>query len=239
MTLTNQAPLVLHIANKNYSSWSLRPWVLMKVLKVDFQEQMHFFAVSDAEMASNFADFRKFSPNGKVPCLEANGSAVWDSLAIVEYLNERVRGVWPSDGRARSWARSATAEMHSGFVPLRSTCPMHCRYRVQLNGISAALQDDLNRLDELWQEGLTQFNGPFLAGKEFSAVDAFFAPVAFRIQSYVLQLSDSAMRYVERLLNVEPMQAWYQQALVEPNGDPAHDRAALAHGHLLHDLRAT
>jgi glutathione S-transferase len=238
MKSANFAPsLILHIANKNYSSWSLRPWVLMKHLQIEFDEQMHSFAASDNEMASNYAQFRGFSPTGKVPCLQIGPLAVWDSLSIIEFLNERYNGVWPTDGAARAWARSAAAEMHSSFVPLRSTCPMHCGYRVQLNEISSSLQSDLNRLEELWQEGLASFGGPFLAGKHFTAVDAFFAPVAFRIQSYGLELSAQSMHYVNTILALEPMQAWYQQALLETSLDPAHDKAALLQGQLMQDLR--
>ena len=234
----NAPDLILHIANKNYSSWSLRPWVLMKHLNIEFQERMHLFAPSDAEMASNYSAFRGFSPTGKVPCLQIGQQAVWDSLSIIEFLAERFTGVWPSDGAARAWARSAAAEMHSGFSPLRSTCPMHCGYRVQLNEISNSLQADLNRLDELWQEGLKTFGGPFLAGSNFTAVDAFFAPVAFRIQSYGLKLSERSMQYVGRVLTLDALQTWYQQALLETSVDPAHDKAALLHGQLVQDLRS-
>jgi glutathione S-transferase len=238
MTTTMSAPtLTLHIANKNYSSWSLRPWVLMKHLGIPFQEQMHFFAASNTEVASNHAAFRGFSPTGKVPCLQVGSHAVWDSLSIIEFLNERYNGVWPTDGAARAWARSAAAEMHSGFTPLRSTCPMHCGYRVRLNEVSSTLQSDLERLDELWQQGLNNFGGPFLAGSNFTAVDAFFAPVAFRIQGYALELSKPSMHYVQRLLALDSMQAWYQEALLEMSIDPAHDQAALQHGQLLQDLR--
>jgi glutathione S-transferase len=234
---TNAPSIVLHIANKNYSSWSLRPWVLMKHLKIEFQEQMHSFTPSDSAMASNYVAFRSFSPTGKVPCLQIGTLAVWDSLAIIEFLAERYAGVWPTDGAARAWARCATAEMHSGFVSLRSTCPMHCGYRVQMNEISSALQSDLSRLDELWSEGLKAFGGPFLSGPNFTAVDAFFAPVAFRVQGYGLKLSEASMQYIDRVLTLESMQNWYQQALLETSTDPAHDKAALQHGQLMQDLR--
>ena len=116
----------LHIANKNYSSWSLRPWLLMRMLAIPFEERLTPFPTG-----SSWSLFRPFSPNGRVPCLIDDGWAVWDSLAIAEYLAERHAGVWPSDARARAWARSAAAEMHSSFTALRNACPMSCGVRVQ------------------------------------------------------------------------------------------------------------
>lgn len=107
-------------------------------------------------------------------------------MAITEYLAEQHPGVWPADAKTRAWARCAAAEMHSGFTALRNTCSMSCGVRVKMNEISPALRNDINRIGELWQEGLTRFGGPFLAGKQFSAVDAFFAPVVFRIKTYQL-----------------------------------------------------
>ena len=116
----------LYIANKNYSSWSLRPWLLMRVLAIPFEERLTPFPTG-----SSWSLYRPFSPSGRVPCLIDDGWAVWDSLAIAEYLAERHAGVWPSDARARAWARSAAAEMHSSFTALRNTCPMSCGVRVQ------------------------------------------------------------------------------------------------------------
>ncbi len=169
----------LHIANKNYSSWSLRPWVLMAALDIPFTEQLTPFSTGAVQTA-----LKAFSPTAKVPCLADDQHVVWDSLAIVEYLAERHRGVWPEESKARTWARCASAEMHSGFTALRNQCSMSCGVRVALPEISAALRDELARLDVLWTECLTRFGGPFLAGNTFSAVDAFFAPVVFRIQTY-------------------------------------------------------
>src|SRR5690606_8524787 len=129
-----------------------------------------------------------FSPSGKVPCLVDGETVVWDSLAIVEYLAEKHEGVWPSDARARAWARCASAEMHSGFTALRTHCSMTCGQRIRLHEYPDALKRDVDRLCELWRSGLESFGGPFLAGRRFSAVDAYFAPVAFRVQSYELTL---------------------------------------------------
>jgi glutathione S-transferase len=173
----------LHVANKNYSSWSLRPWVLLSELGIPFEERLSPFLPGSG---SSWADFRAFSPTGRVPCLHDGDEVVWDSLAIAEYLAERHAGVWPPDARARAWARCAAAEMHAGFATLRNDCTMNCGVRVRLHGVSASLQKDLARLGELWNEGLQRFGGPFLAGRSFGAVDAFYAPVAFRIQTYGL-----------------------------------------------------
>ena len=224
---------VLHIANKNYSSWSLRPWALMTQLGIPFAEVLHPFGDG-----SNFAEFRKFAPNGKVPCLQNGDQTIWDSLAIAEYLADNHNGVWPDDARARAWARCACAEMHSGFGHLRNQCPMSCGVRVELNRpYNQDLLADIARLTELWEGGLAQFGGPFLAGKTFTAVDAFFAPVAWRINSYGLPVSPAVLGYAQMLMAQTSMQAWYQAALVEKLIDQPHDDAALAHGKLIADLR--
>lgn len=222
----------LHIANKNYSSWSLRPWVLMRALDIPFQEAIHPFAD-----VGNWNSFRTFSPTGKVPCLIDGDTAIWDSLAIAEYLAETCHQVWPADKGARTWARCASAEMHSGFQALRNICSMNCGVRVKLFEVSDTLQKDLSRIDELWCEGLQQFGGPFLAGTTFTAVDAFYAPVVFRIQSYGLLLSKDAMGYVQRLLALKPMQDWYADALQETWRDPSHEQDIAAAGILSNDLR--
>jgi glutathione S-transferase len=223
----------LWIANKNYSSWSLRPWLLLRQLQIPFEEQLAPFAGNN-----NWDAFRKFSPTGRVPCLVDGDTTVWDSLAIVEYLAERHAGVWPAAAAVRAWARSAAAEMHSGFAALRSCCGMTCGLRVRLHEISPNLQRDLTRVAELWDEALQRFGGPFLAGPAFSAVDAFFAPVAFRVQTYSLELSLAANAYSARLLELPALKSWYQQALAEPWRDTDHDAAVRMHGTVLQDLRA-
>ncbi len=225
--------LTLYIANKNYSSWSLRPWVLMKVLGIPFNEKL-----VPLEAGSCWDTFRIFSPNGLVPCLHDGDLVVWESLAIVEYLAERHDGVWPQNPAARAWARSAAAEMHAGFAPLRNECGMNCGLRVQLNSISPALQGNLDRLDELWTGGLEEFHGPYLAGDSFTAVDAFYAPVAFRIQTYGLPLGEAAAAYSRRLLNMDTMREWYAAALLEKWRDPDHEKDVRVSGEVTEDLRA-
>ncbi len=223
----------LYISNKNYSSWSLRPWVLMKELSITFEEKIFPFAEG-----SNWEAFRAFSPNGKVPCLHHDELVVWDSLAIAEYLAEHHDGIWPEDPAARAFARAAAAEMHSGFGTLRQECPMDCGVRIRLSNISSDLQRDIDRIDELWCEGLNRFGGPFLAGAKFTAVDAFFAPVAFRVNTYSIPLSAKALDYSNRLLALDSMLNWEAAALKETWREPEHEQQALKAGILLADYRS-
>ncbi|AYF32520.1 glutathione S-transferase [Vreelandella alkaliphila] len=227
----------LYIANKNYSSWSLRPWVLMKALNIPFNEHVMPF---EGGVGESNATFRRFSPSGLVPCLVDSDDEVevWDSLAIVEYLAETYPDVWPEDKVARAWARCASAEMHSGFSALRNECSMNCGVRVALKELSVGLNNNLARLDTLWQEGLERFGGPFLAGKQLSAVDAFYAPVAFRVQTFSLPLSEVSQAYVQRLLTHPAMEEWYQAALAETWREPMHEQDTIKNAALLNDYRA-
>jgi glutathione S-transferase len=222
----------LFIGNKNYSSWSLRPWVLMRELNIPFREQLVPFGG-----AQNRDAFRGFSPTGKVPCLVDGNITVWDSLAIVEHLAERHAGVWPAETAPRAWARSASAEMHSGFTGLCNACTMNCGIRVALKAPEPALQRDLARLEELWADGLAQFGGPFLTGPRFCAVDAFFAPVAFRFQTYDPPVGIGARRYAAALLALPSMREWYAAALAESWREEEHEAEARAAGEWRADLR--
>lgn len=222
----------LYLANKNYSSWSLRPWVLMRAVGIEFKEHLIPFG------AAAWKDFLKLSPSGKIPCLVDGSIVVWDSLAITEYLAERHRGVWPQEVEARAWARSAAAEMHSGFTELRSRCSMSCGVRLRLKQTPAALTRDIARLDALWSDGLGRFGGPFLAARSFTAVDAFFAPVAYRVQTYGLELSSAAADYASRLLEIPAMREWYAAALAENFRDAPHEEEMLEAAILIEDLRA-
>jgi glutathione S-transferase len=223
---------VLHIGNKNYSSWSLRPWVLMKELGISFDERLHAFLPG-----SSWESFRTFSPTGRVPCLVDGSAVIWDSMAITEYLAERHAGVWPRDDRARAWARCAAAEMHAGFSALRERCPMNVGIRVRLHDMPAPLNGDIGRVTELWNEGLASFGGPFLAGAAFTAADAFFAPVAFRVQTYGLKLSGAAARYPERLLALAAVREWEAAALTEAWREADHEAEAARAGAIIEDLR--
>ncbi|GFZ80175.1 glutathione S-transferase [Pseudohongiella nitratireducens] len=222
----------LHIANKNYSSWSLRPWVLMKALNIPFQEIMHPFGEG-----SNWGEFRKFSPTGLVPCLVDGDRCVWDSLGIMEYLAERHAGVWPESDDARAWARCAAAEMHSGFSVLRDVCPMNCGVMVAMTTRPAGLDNNLERLEELWSQGLSRFSGPFLGGKQFTAVDAFYVPVAFRARTFQLQLSQQSQAYVNELLSLDAVKTWEKSALNETWRESGHEADTVRFGKILEDNR--
>lgn len=221
----------LYIANKNYSSWSLRPWVLMRTLGIAFEEKLVPFG-------TGATTFTSFSPTGKVPCLIDSATVIWDSLSIIEYLAERHPGVWSPDAEVRAWSRSAAAEMHSGFTALRNSYPMQVGLRIKSGVSDPALSNDIARIDALWQEGLSKSGGPFLAGKTFTAVDAFYCPVAFRFQSYTPELSPDAQVYVERLLQLPAMREWQEAALKETWRDEAHETEARSVGEWLEDLRA-
>ncbi|MGE0501348.1 MAG: glutathione S-transferase N-terminal domain-containing protein [Rhizobiaceae bacterium] len=224
----------LLIANKNYSSWSLRPWVLMRTLGIPFSERQIPFP-----SGPSFSTYRQWSPTGRVPCLIDAGEAVWDSLAIVEYLGERHPGVWPADPRARAFARSASAEMHSSFQTLRDRCGMNCGIRVALGERPPALEADIARIGEIWNGGLERFGGPFLCGPAFTAIDAFYAPVVFRAQTYGLQFGGGAVSYLQRMLDLPAMKEWYASALAEVWREKGHEDETMSSGTLIADYRAT
>lgn len=222
----------LYIGNKNYSSWSLRPWLLATQLQIPFEEILVPF-----DEGGSWDKFRAFSPTGLVPCLVDGDVTVWDSLAITEYLYESHPSVWPADKAARAWARCAAAEMHAGFFALRNQCSMNCGVTVSLHQIDSALQKDLTRLEELWRQGLERFDGPFLAGDQFTAVDAFFAPVVFRLFGYQLTLGEDAMAYAAHMRELPAMQAWLRDAIREPWREVSHDQELLAVGDIVEDRR--
>jgi glutathione S-transferase len=232
MRIEHMAKYDLFIGNKNYSSWSLRPWVLMTERAIAFNERLERFS------GDNWKAFRNFSPTGQVPVLHDGDTVVWETPGITEYLAERHDGVWPADAVARVWARCAAAEMHAGFNTLRDRCTMNIGVRIRVDDMSDRLHRDIDRLSELWSEGLSRFGGPFLAGPTFTAADAFFAPVAFRIQTYGLVLDDAPAAYAARLLNRPSMQAWEAAALAETFRDPAHEAELKQMGTLLEDRRA-
>ncbi len=223
----------LLIANRNYSSWSLRPWLLMRARNIPFGERLLPFPGGDS-----YAFYKPHTPSGRVPCLRDGDVTVWDSLAIVEYLAERHEGVWASDSVARAWSRSAAAEMHSSFGALRDICTMNCGIRVALRERPAALERDVARIDELWNEGLARFGGPYLAGREFTGVDAFYAPVVFRAQTYGLEFSGEADAWRQRMLAHPAMREWYDAALSEPWREAGHEDEAKQYGEWTADLRA-
>ncbi|CZT24765.1 uncharacterized protein RCC_10493 [Ramularia collo-cygni] len=226
----------LHIGNKRYSSWSMRPWVLLKALDIPFKEHLHLF-----KPGSNQPDFFSFSPVGRVPCLSDDNTSesirIWDSLAICEYIAEKYPKVWPKDPAARSFARCAVAEMHSSFNALRNECSMIVALRIDLGDtLSEALQRDLERLSGLFNEGLAKFGGPWLVGEGFTAADAFFAPVASRCKTYGLKLDGAAARYIERLFEHSAVQEWIRDGIEETAREPKHEEISVAGRTVLQDL---
>ena len=201
----------LYIGNKNYSTWSLRAWVLMKTLEIAFREER--LALYEPDTSRRIL---QVSPSGRVPCLRDGEVVVWDSLAIAEYLAESHRNVWPADAIARAWARSASAEMHSGFSRLRDELSMNVKLR-SAKTPSAATAAEIARIVALWREGRERFGrgGDFLCGP-FTAVDAFFCPVAFRFQTYAVALDQVAGAYCRALLTLPAMREWAADAAVEP-----------------------
>ncbi len=212
----------LYIGNKNYSSWSMRPWVLMREFDIAFDEVMVRF---DDHMgpASNFKRaVATVSPAGRVPVLvDDDGHAIWDTLAIAETLAERFadKALWPRDAAARARARSVACEMHSGFAGLRGTFPQNIEASLPQVGAgqlakNPAAAADLARIDSMWTDALATSGGPFLFGA-YSIADAMFAPVAGRIRTYGLPVGDAARAYIDRLWATKGVSAWVREALAE------------------------
>jgi glutathione S-transferase len=202
----------LVIADKNYSSWSMRPWVLMRHFDIAFDEVLIEMYRDDTR-----ARMLSHSPTGKVPCLlETEGAPVWDSLAIVETLAERHPDLplWPRDAGLRARARSVSAEMHAGFGALRAAMPMNIREHLPGRGATPEALADVARVDALWRECLALSGGPFLCGA-FSIADAMYAPVVMRFNTYAPPLSAEAQAYCARLTAVPAVQAWIAGARAE------------------------
>lgn len=204
----------LVIGNKNYSSWSLRPWLLMQVLELPFEEQLVPLYGMDSK-----PQLLAQAPSGKVPSLHDGTLVLWDSLAIIEYLAEQYPGVavWPADGEARAIARCAAAEMHSGFSALRTHMPMNCRGSYPGKGQTPEVLADIARITALWADCRGRFgqDGPFLFGA-FCAADAFYAPVVSRFLTYAVPLPAACQDYVETVRALRAMQQWHADGAAEP-----------------------
>lgn len=202
--------LTLIIGNKNYSSWSLRPWLALKQANIPFEE---------IKLLLTLDDISKHSPSGRIPALKDGARTVWDSLAIMEYLAEQFpeKNLWPQDADARAVARSVSAEMHSGFANLRTHMTMNCRGRFPGKGMTAEVDQDIQRIQTIWHECRNRFGngGPFLFG-QFSIADAMYAPVTFRFVTYAVPLSPVAEAYVRTMQNLPAMQEWLAAAQAEP-----------------------
>ncbi|MFY8106405.1 MAG: glutathione S-transferase family protein [Elstera sp.] len=206
--------LTLFIGNKNYSSWSLRPWLALKLARVPFEE-----VLIPLYQATSRQDILRHSPTGKVPALKIDETIIWDSLAICEWAAEQAPDaqLWPLDPIARAVARSVSAEMHSGFVGLRSALPMNIRRSAPPRNLTAAAQDDINRVTALWRDCRKRFGagGPFLFGSPTIA-DAMFAPVVHRLTSYLVEVDDESRAYMAAMHALPPMVEWTEAGKREP-----------------------
>src|SRR5262249_13193917 len=207
--------LRLIIGNKNYSSWSMRPWIAMKVASIPFDEEV---------ISLNAADFKArvgaISGTGKVPALVDGAVHVWESLAILEYLAEKFpdAGLWPADPQARARARAIAAEMHAGFVPLRRLLPMNMWRPVRQRELTPEVQSNVRRIDAMWTDCRTRYGagGVFLFGRTFGAADAMYAPVVARLHTYAVDVGAVARAYMDAVMALPAWHEWRTAALTEP-----------------------
>jgi glutathione S-transferase len=206
--------LILVIGNKNYSSWSLRPWMAMKVAGISFEERMIPLYEADSSQ-----EILKLSPAGKVPILIDGDVRVWESLAIMEYLADKFpnSGLWPADVKARAHARTLAAEMHAGFAALRRHCPMNVRREARPRVLTPEVQENVRRLEEMWIDSRSRFGrgGPFLCGA-FGAVDAMYAPVVSRLHTYGIGVGAVARAYMDAVMALPAWAEWEAAGRKEP-----------------------
>ena len=216
------SPLLV-IGSKNYSSWSLRPWLFLRKVGFDFREQLVYFDAADYQ-----AQIAAVSPSRRVPLLIDDGVKIWDSLAICEYAAERTGRGLPKDSAARAVSRSLAAEMHSGFQALRSACPMNVRALQRRVPATPELKSDIARVDDLWSECRQRYGagGGWLFG-EFSIADAMFAPVVFRFRTYGPTLSPGSAAYAEHVLKDPILREWREASEQEGHPLPETDRLGI------------
>jgi glutathione S-transferase len=205
--------LHLTIGNKNYSSWSMRPWLALRAAGIPFEETVISLYVPGSKQ-----QLLARSPAGKVPILQDGGVTVWESLAIVEYAAEKFvdAGLWPADAAARAHARAIASEMHAGFLPLRRQCPMNLRRPVRKLELTAEVAANVARIDAIWSDCRSRNadGGPFLFGR-FSAADAMYAPVVARFHTYGINVGAASAAYIEAMMALPAWQEWYAAALKE------------------------
>lgn len=204
--------LKLYIGNKNYSSWSLRPWIGMKVLGIEFVEELIPF-----DMVGGNPKFKTFSPTGKVPVLVDGDQTIFESLAILDHLSRKFpdQGFWPTEAGAHSHAMAISCEMLGGFSELRNQCPMNMSRPIVKLEQDEALQKDVRRIEKIWSECITRSNGPFLFGA-FSIADAMFAPVVNRLEVYKLCENQTVLTYMENMKSLDAWQEWETAGKAEP-----------------------
>lgn len=220
LAAANKSGLKLVIGNKNYSSWSMRPWVVMTAFGIPFQEIRVLLDQPDTS-----ARIAEFSSAGRVPILLAGEMAIWDSLAICEYLAEQFpeKNLWPEDVAARAMARCICAEMHSGFTALRSAMPMNIRMSFPGKGRTTGAQADIGRISEIWEECFSQFgHHRFLFG-EFSIADAYFAPIVMRFRTYTVSLAPALQAYADRVTAHPAVAQWMREGTAEKESAARYD----------------
>jgi glutathione S-transferase len=206
--------LIIVVGNKNYSSWSMRPWLALKKTGAPFEE-----VVIALDRPETRTEIFKHSPTGRIPTLKDGDLVIWESLAICEYLAEKFpeAGLWPADPAARAVARAVSSEMHAGFAALRSNMPMNCRGNAPGKGRAPGVQEDVNRISAIWRDCRTRFGagGAYLFG-QFSIADAMFAPVVSRFVTYQVELDTDAKSYVNTIWADPAVSAWVESARREP-----------------------
>jgi len=204
--------MLLIIGNKNYSSWSFRPWIAMKVAGIAFEERL--ISLNDPDFKRAIASVSK---NGRVPAIDDDGVHVWESLAILEYLAEKFphAKLWPAAPQARAHARAIAAEMHAGFSALRGECPMNFWRPVKRRDLSADTLADAAHIDAIWSECVDRYGGPFLFGA-FGAADAMYAPVVSRFHTYAIEVGERSRAYMDAVMALPAWREWKEAALKEP-----------------------
>ncbi len=202
----------LFIGNKNYSSWSFRVWLTLKMHDIEFEEDVRPFDVEN-----DYADFFEFSPTGKVPVLLHGEQTIWESLSILEYVSELFpeKKLWPENINARAHARSLANEMHAGFTSLRPACPMNMRRKIETIPIDSLVRKDIKRIESIWTDCLNESGGPFLFGDRFTIADGMFAPIVNRFQIYELSNIDAVKRYTETLTGLDHWKDWSDASRAE------------------------
>lgn len=203
--------LTLYVGNKNYSSWSFRPWLALEACGIDFED-----VVIPFDFAAGNPKIRDISPTGRVPVLEHGDIRVWESLAIIEYVAELYpqAGLWPQDRGERAAARSYSMEMLSGFRALRGACPMNIRREKRAIDLPDGVMEDVERIETIWREAVARSGGPFLFGR-FSAADAMFAPVVNRFEIYDLTRNPGSLEYMDAVKTHPAFRKWQEAALKE------------------------
>lgn len=222
---TSRVKPVLYVGNKNYSSWSLRPWLVLTWAGLDFETRVVKLG-GEGYLKRKVPGVLAISPSGTVPALHVGGDVIGDSLAISEWAAEHVPSLWPADPLVRAHARSAACEMHSSFGALRSAMPCNIRRRTQAKPTNEDVLSDIARVQQIWTTLRARFGagGAYLFGKEPCIADAFYTPVATRFRTYGVKLEPDAQRYADTLLSNDAFRVWEAEAVAEPFGMPEWDR---------------